>query len=470
MTDNSTASNSQRSTWRQALLVYRQPRVLAMLFLGFSSGLPFFLIFQTLSAWLRQEGIERSTIGMMAWVGLMYTIKVLWSPMVDRLRIPLLYAWLGRRRSWMLLAQIGIGICLLNLASSHPGESIRQVAIGALLLAFCAATQDIAVDAWRIEAVPTNMQGAMAAAYQLGYRAALITGGAGALGIAGEYGWFASYSTMAAFALVGIATTLVAPEPESSGGQVSAMREARVVAWLERKTHWPRLMRDLGEHFVAAIVCPLTEFFSRYRIGVAVVAVLFMGSFRLPEFTLGSVTNPFYIDHGYTLGQISTFVKAIGLPVGMIGVVVGGLLIAKFGVRTVLYLGGSMMIASNLGFAVLSQTTEPTLIGLAAVNAFDNLTYGIAGTSLIAFLSSVTDVRYTATQYALFSSIYALPGKVLEGFSGFLVDGIGYTGFFLYAASLGMPALLLLTWLSRQIDAPQALLRPESPPAAPVVK
>ncbi len=428
-----------------------------MLFFGFSAGLPFYLIFQTLSAWLRQEGIERSTIGMMAWVGLMYTIKVLWSPIVDRLKIPLLHAWLGRRRSWMLVAQIGITVCLLNIALSHPAVGLRHIAIGALLLAFSAATQDIALDAWRIESAPVNMQGAMAAAYQLGYRAALITGGAGALGIAGHYGWFISYSVMAGFALIGIATTLLAPEPIFAISTETVKREARVIEWLERKAHWPNHLRNVGEHFIAAVICPLVEFCSRFRVSVAIVAILFMGCFRLPEFTLGTMANPFYIDHGYTLEQISTFVKAIGLPVGMVGVLVGGLLIAKFGVRKVLLVGSGLMIASNTGFALLAQTTEPTLIGLAAVNAFDNLAYGIAGTALIAFLSGITNTRYTATQYALFSSIYALPGKILEGLSGFVVDAVGYSAFFVYTASLGIPAVLFLYWLSKQSDAPAAI-------------
>jgi PAT family beta-lactamase induction signal transducer AmpG len=459
MTKDNDQKTTPRSTWVEALLVYRQRSVLTMLFLGFSSGLPFYLIFQTLSAWLRQEGIQRSTIGMMAWVGLMYTVKVFWSPIVDRLRLPLLHDWLGRRRSWMFVAQIGIALCLLNIATSHPAEGIQHIAIGALLLAFCAATQDIAMDAWRIESAPVKLQGAMAAAYQLGYRAALITGGAGALGIAGEFGWATSYSTMAVFALVGIVTTVLALEPVATIAKETLAREARVVEWLERKAHWPRLLRDVGEHFVAAVICPLVEFFSRYRVIVAVVAILFMSSFRLPEFTLGSMANPFYIDHGYSLGQISTFVKAIGLPVGMVGVVVGGVLIAKYGVRATLYVGATMMIVSNCGFALLAQTSAPTLFGLAAVNAFDNMTYGIAGTSLIAFLSSLTNTRYTATQYALFSSLYTLPGKTLEGLSGFIVDGIGYPSFFIYTACLGIPAVFLLRWLSKQADAPASLLK-----------
>jgi PAT family beta-lactamase induction signal transducer AmpG len=458
MSEAERQNNRSRSAWWDAFAVYRKPRVLFMLLFGFSSGLPFYLIFATLSAWLRQEGIERSTIGMMAWVGLMYTIKVLWAPIVDRLKIPGLHDWLGRRRSWMLIAQIGISLSLLNIAFSHPGVDIRHVAIGALLLAFCAATQDIAVDAWRIESATANLQGAMAAAYQTGYRIALITGGAGALGIAGEYGWFTSYTTMALCALIGIATTLFAPEPTVIVSSETVVREARVIDWLERKAHWPHWLRNIGEHFIAAVVCPLVDFFARYRWQVALAAIVFMGFYRLPEFTLGSMANPFYIDHGYTLGQIGKFVKAFGLPVGIVGVFLAGLLIARFGIRPILFLAGVLMVVSNIGFALLSQTTEPTLVGLAAVNTLDNLTYGIAGTALIAFLSSLTNIRYTATQYALFSSIYALPGKVLEGFSGFIVDGVGYTLFFIYTACLAVPALVLLVWLTRQVDAPSSLV------------
>jgi MFS transporter, PAT family, beta-lactamase induction signal transducer AmpG len=437
-----------------------------MLFLGFSAGLPFYLIFQTLSAWLRVDGIDRAKIGMMAWVGLMYTIKVLWAPIVDRLPIPLLHRWLGRRRSWMFVAQIGIVLCLFNLSLSHPVAGILHVAIGALLLAFCAATQDIALDAWRIESVTVQYQGAMAAAYQIGYRAALITGGAVALELAGRFGWLFSYMTMAVCGFVGIVTTLFAPEPEAAVSRETIAREARVIEWIERNSHLPHWLRIIGEHFVAAVVCPFVDFFTRYRVAVAIVILIFMGTFRVPEFVYGSMANPFYIDHGYTLEQIGRFVKAIGLPVSMVSVFVAGLLVAKFGVRPILYLGSFMMVLSNCGFALLAQTSAPTLVGLALVNAFDNMAYGVAGTGLIAFLSSITNTRYTATQYALFSSIFALPGKVLEGFSGFIVNAIGYAGFFVYASCIAVPAAIALIWLARQPDAPKSVAQNMHPPAA----
>ena len=435
--------------WWQALGVYGKPTVLSMLFLGFSAGLPFYLVFQTLSAWLRQEGIERATIGMLAWVGLVYAIKFLWSPIVDRARIPLLFRWLGRRRSWMLLAQLGIVLGLANLATSDPSTGVMQIALGALFLAFCSATQDIAVDAWRIESAPVEMQGAMAAAYQIGYRAALITGGAGALGLAQGYGWTTSYAIMAALAGIGIVTTLFVREPQAGVSREVAERETRVVEWLERKAHWPGSLREFGATFIGAVICPLTDFFARYGGRLAIMTLLLVGSYRLTEFTMGSMANPFYIDHGYTLGQIATIVKAYGLPVSMLGVVLGGVVIAKFGLRRALFLGSGLIIASNLGFSLLATTTTPTLIGLALVNSLDNLAQGVHGTALIAFLSSLTSSRYTATQYALFSSLYALPGKLLEGTSGFVVDAIGYPTFFVYTAALSIPGLVLLVWLLR---------------------
>jgi len=441
---------SANRSWREALGVYGQRPVLSMLFLGFSAGLPFFLVFQTLSAWLRQEGIERATIGMLAWVGLVYSVKFLWSPLVDRLRIPGLHGWLGRRRSWMLLAQLGIGASLLNLAGSDPATGVTQIAVGALILAFCSATQDISIDAWRIESAPVDKQGAMAAAYQIGYRVALIAGGAGALGLAQGYGWAASYTTMAALAGIGILTTLLIREPAATVTREAEAREARVVEWLEQKAHWPDSLREFGAAFIGAVICPLTDFFARYGVRIAVVVLLLIGSYRLTEFTMGSMANPFYIDHGYTLAEIATIVKVIGLPVSMVGVVIGGVIIAKFGLRIALFLGSGLVLASNLGFALLATTSSPTLIGLGIVNSLDSLAQGVHGTSLIAFLSGLTSARYTATQYALFSSLYALPGKLLEGTSGFVVDAIGYPAFFTYTASLSIPGLLLLLWLTRR--------------------
>ena len=439
----------ERKRWYDAVLVYFQPHMLSMLALGFSAGLPFYLVFQTLSAWLRQEGIQRSTIGMLAWVGLAYTMKFLWAPVVDRLSLPLLTRAVGRRRSWMLVAQSGIFLGLLNLSWSDPGASVSRIAIWAVFTAFCAATQDIAVDAWRIESAPLDQQGAMAAAYQVGYRIALITGSALALALADKRGWQMSYTVMAGLVSVGVIATLLTREPSARARETEVLREARVVRWLEEKGHWPASLRAAGSWFIGAVICPLTDFFARYGLVLAVLVLLFMGSYRLTDFTMGSMTNSFYIDKGYTLTEVAAVVKAYGLAASVIGVIVAGMVMAKIGLLRSLVLGSAMVMLSNTGFSLLAARSGKSLLGLGLVNGFDNLALAMHGTALIAFLSSLTSVRYTATQYALFSSMYALPGKLMEGFSGFIVDAIGYPRFFLYTASLSIPALVLLWFLAR---------------------
>jgi MFS transporter, PAT family, beta-lactamase induction signal transducer AmpG len=440
-------TNTPPRAWHDALLVYFQPRMMTMLLLGFSAGLPFYLVFQTLSAWLRQAHIDRTTIGMMAWVGLAYSLKFLWSPVVDRLPLPLLSRLLGRRRAWMLLAQCGIAAGLFNLSLSDPAAGVTRVALWAVFLAFCAATQDIAIDAWRIESAAVEQQGAMAAAYQIGYRCALITAGAGALVIAERFGWHASYSTMAALVAVGMITTMLAREPAASGLTALPVAEQRVGDWLARRSHWPRSLQQAGAWFVGAVVCPLIDFFSRYGTTLAIVTLLFMGGYRLTEFASGSMYNTFYIDHGYTLSQIAKVVKLYGLAMSLLGVVLAGIVVARFGLLRSLIAGSVMIMLSNLAFSLLARVEAPTLLGLGLVNAFDNLAQAMHGTALIAFLSSLTSARYTATQYALFSSLYALPGKFLEGFSGRIVEAIGYPHFFIYTASLSIPALALLVYL-----------------------
>lgn len=436
--------------WRGAISIYRQPRVLAMLFLGFSAGLPFYLVYSTLSAWLRQAGVQRSTIGMLAWVGILFSIKFVWAPVVDRVPLPLFGRLLGRRRGWMLLAQLGIAFGLFNISLCDPAAGVRPLALWALFTAFCAATQDVALDAWRIESAALSMQGAMLGAYQIGYRVALICGGAGALALAGTAGWHASYATMAALVAVGVITTLLVREPGAAAPAESLAREERVIAWLERRAHWPPWLLHAGEWFLTAVICPLTDFFARYGTSLALLTLAFVGVYRLTEFAMGSMVNPFYIDRGFTLTQIATVVKLYGLVMSLVGVLLAGVLIARLGLLRSLLLGSVLIILSNLGYATLASTQTPTLLGLGAVNGLDNLALAMHGTALLAFLSGLTSARYTATQYALFSSLYALPGKILEGTSGMVVDRIGYPAFFLYTASLALPGLVLLWWLNRR--------------------
>ncbi len=421
--------NARRSGWSQALAVYGEPRMLAMLFLGFSSGLPFYPAFQTMTLWLRESGIALPLIGMVAWATIPYSLKFLWAPVVDRMPLPFLSRLLGRRRAWLLLAQAGIAIGLIQLAASEPTAGMRRIVIWDVFLTFFAATQDIALDAWRIESAPIAMQGAMAAAYQVGYRAALIAGSAGALTLAQAFSWHVSYLGIAALVSIGLVTTLCIREPQVPGAPGTSPPSG-----------W----------FVGAVVSPFADFFLRYRGRIALATVALIAAYRLTEYAEGAMTMPFFHDHGYSNEQIAWVVKIVGLTVSVLGVFVGGLLVAKWGLLRSLVVGSILMMISNSGFALLATTHSPTLLGLGLANGFDNLAIAVQGTAFIAFLSSLTSQKYTATQYALFSSLYALSGKGLEGLSGFVSHATGYPVFFIYSATLSIPGLLLLFWLWRR--------------------
>jgi PAT family beta-lactamase induction signal transducer AmpG len=291
----------------------------------------------------------------------------------------------------------------------------------------------------------------MAAGYQIGYRVALITASAGVFEITTKFGWHVSYATMAALVGVGVVTTLLVREPQTNSRRIDLGSEERVVAWVARNAHLPQWMRAGGAWFTGAVVCPLVDFFTRYGLQLGLLVFAFMSTYRLTEYTMGPMANPFYIDHGYTLTQIGRVVKTFGLATSLVGVVFAGVLIARIGLIKSLIVGSVLIMISNLGFSLLATTTSPTLVGLGFVNVIDNLAQAIHGTSLIAFLSSLTSPKYTATQYALFSSLYTMPGKLFfEGTSGFVVEAIDYPLFFVYTASLSLPALLMLWWLVRR--------------------
>ncbi len=469
-----------KRTWGQAFAVYLERPVLSMLFLGFSAGLPFFLVFSTLSAWLRTAHIDRATIGMLAWVGLMYSFKWAWAPIIDRVGLPVLDKLLGRRRSWMLVAQLGIMICLANIALSDPSQSIARVALFALGVAFFSASQDIAVDAWRIESATADKQGAMAAAYQIGYRTALMVASAGALIIADESGFRTSYLTMAALMGIGIVTTLLVKEPVRQFVASAEVREQRVVEWLEKRAHWPQWAQRSGAWFFGAVAGPVVDFFTRYGLGLGLLIFAFISTYRLTDYVMGTMTNTFYIDMGFTLTEVGVVAKFFGWPSTLIGAVVGGVLVAKIGTIRGLLLGSALIIVSNVFYATfgtyacdlplecaragifdfwpsqVSARGTATDFGLAVIVSFDNLALGVHGTALIAFMSSLTSAKYTATQYAVLSSLYALPGKLLMGTSGFMVNALGYGDFFLYTALLSIPGLMLLMFLRRRDIATRA--------------
>jgi len=441
------SNSAQHKSWLGALATYRQPRVLAMLFLGFSAGLPLLLVFGTLSGWLAREGIDKSTIGHISWVALLYGLKFIWSPLVDHVKLPLLHPVFGQRRSWMLLAQIGIIAGLLLMAGSNPQAQLAILVYSALLVAFSSATQDIAIDAWRIEAMPVEAQGAMAATYQTGYRLGMLLAGGGAFTLAHYYSWSLAYTVLAMTMGIGIITTLFISEPENNRSSTTWKDEEKVIQFLEKSAHLPKSFREVYAWFVGAVICPFTDFFIRNG-KYAVVILLFIGLFRISDITMGIMANPLYVDIGYSDLQIGLVTKTIGPIVTIIGAIFGGMLVIRYGVMSILLLGAFLVMATNLLFAILALLPADTFY-LAIVIGADNLSGGLAGSAFIAYLSGLTNRAYTATQYALFSSLMLLPAKFLGGFSGEIVDAFGFVQFFIYTALIGIPAIILIAYLIR---------------------
>lgn len=440
------ADSSPVRDWRAAIAVYTRPRVVGMVFLGFAAGLPFLLVFTTLSAWLTGAGVDRTTIGFFSWIGITYSIKFFWAPVVDRLPLPLLTRVFGKRRSWMLVAQLAIAIGLCGMALTDPGINLRQLALFALLVAFGSATQDITIDAYRIEAVDRDLQGAMAASYVLGYRLALLTAGAGALHLANLTSWTLTYLSMAGLMAIGMLTTLVIREPQHRpdrrAGEIEAHLE-QTVGVQGRSSPLARLVAWFSD----AVVSPFVEFFQRSG-SAAVLILLLVGCYKLSDITMGVMANPFYIDLGFGLDEIANVTKVFGFFMTIAGAALGGILVARYGILPPLLAGAILVASTNLLFVWLA-VSEPRLATLAVVVSADNLSGGFATSTFIAWLSSLTSSSYTATQYALFSSLMTLPAKFIGGFAGMIVDSAGYASFFLYAGLLGVPAVLLVVYLMR---------------------
>jgi PAT family beta-lactamase induction signal transducer AmpG len=443
-----TAETAPASDWRAAIAVYTRPRVVGMVFLGFAAGLPFLLVFTTLSAWLTRAGVDRTTIGFFSWIGITYSIKFFWAPVVDRLPLPLLTRVFGKRRSWMLVAQIGIAIGLSGMALTDPGTNLAQLALFALLVAFGSATQDITIDAYRIEAVDRNLQGAMAASYVLGYRLALLTAGAGALHLANLTSWTLTYLAMAGLMGIGMLTTLVIREPQHRPDRLASQIETRLVQSVgvgERRSALARLVAWFSE----AVVSPFVEFFERNG-RMALMILLLVGCYKLSDITMGVMANPFYLDLGFGLDDIANVTKVFGFFMTIAGAALGGILVARYGIMRPLLAGAILVASTNLLFVWLA-VSEPQLVSLAVVVSADNLSGGFATSAFIAWLSSLTSSNYTATQYALFSSLMTLPAKFIGGFAGMVVDNAGYASFFLYAGLLGVPAILLVLYLQKRL-------------------
>ncbi len=434
--------NETRTSWADTLRVYMEPATLRMLFLGFSAGLPLLLVLGTLSFRLREAGVDRTTIGYLSWVGLAYGFKWVWAPLVDRMPLPLLTRAFGMRRSWLLLAQAVIVAGLIGMALSDPKLTLGTVVWCALVVAFGSATQDIALDAFRIESATTDRQAALAAAYQTGYRLAMIWAGAGVLWIAARAeianaaayqhaAWQTAYLVMAASMVVGVLTVLLSPEP------------------IRRPMH---PAKNAAEWLQSALIAPFAEFLQRYRWQAGLILGL-IAVYRISDVVMGIMANPFYVDMGYSKDEVAAVTKVFGVIMTLVGAFIGGVLSMRLGVMRVLMLGAVLSAASNLLFAWLG-TRGHDLTALVWVISADNLSSGIASAAFIAYLSSLTNVNYSATQYALFSSMMLLLPKWLAGFSGKYVDAFGYGNFFTATALLGLPVLLLV-WLASRVPVPQ---------------
>ncbi|WP_367848365.1 AmpG family muropeptide MFS transporter [Rhodoferax sp. WC2427] len=431
--------------WIDTLKVYKEPATLRMLSLGFSAGLPLLLVLGTLGFWLREAGIDRTTIGYLSWVGLAYGFKWVWAPLVDHLPIPVLTRLLGRRRSWLLLAQAAIMLGLVGMASTDPQVALNRVVWCALAVAFGSATQDIALDAFRIESANTERQAALAAAYQTGYRLAMIWAGAGVLWIAARAevagaplyqpgAWQTAYLVMAASMLVGVVTVLVSREPV----RIAMPATRNAAEWLR-----------------SVLIEPFADFLRRYK-GQALLILALIAVYRISDVVMGIMANPFYVDMGYTKDEVAAVTKIFGVVMTLAGAFIGGVLSMRLGVMRVLMLGAALSSATNLLFAWLGGQGH-NLQALVWVVSADNLAGGIASAAFIAYLSSLTNVQYSATQYALFSSMMLLAPKWLAGFSGRFVDAYGYSQFFTATALMGVPVLLLVALASR-VKTPSALV------------
>ena len=447
-TTSPTPANPTQTSWRDAWRVYLEPASWRMLFLGFSAGLPLLLVLGTLSFRLREAGIDRSTIGFLSWVGLVYGFKWMWAPLVDRLPLPLLTKLLGRRRSWLMFAQCLVIAGLIGMGWCDPQLNLESVVWFALLVAFGSATQDIALDAFRIESADTQHQAALAATYQTGYRLAMIWAGAGVLWVAARasvmpvapadavasvyqhLAWQTAYWVMAASMSVGLLTVLFSSEPLAI--ELPPARNAK--EWLQ-----------------SALVEPFADFIRRYQ-WQAVIILLLIAIYRISDVVMGIMANPFYVDMGYTKDEVAAVSKVFGVIMTLVGAFIGGVLSMRLGVMRILMLGAVLSAATNLLFAWLAGVGHDVTALIWVVSA-DNLASGIASAAFIAYLSGLTNVNYSATQYALFSSMMLLAPKWLAGFSGVYVDAHGYAAFFNSTALLGIPVLLLVWLAARQSKA-----------------
>ncbi len=513
-------------SWGEAVRAFLHPRVVTMLFLGFSAGIPILLIFGTLSVWLREAGLERSTITFFSWAALGYSFKFVWAPLVDKIPLPILTARLGRRRAWLLVAQAAVILSILAMASSDPQTHLVMTAVAAVALGFSSATQDIVIDAYRIESADADLQALLSSTYIAGYRIGMLLAGAGALYLASRFGsdtvynyegWRVAYTAMAGAMAIGVATTLIIREPDVvreaetafgrldhnlrfllvfaiaagafvAGFLVSAEPAAAVKAGLAAAAGLgPVLAGFLAETLrltfsvsmavimawglvsaglaprrmvVEGYVAPLADFLRRYG-KLALLIIALIGLYRISDVVMGAIANVFYRDLGFTKEEIALYSKTYGLFATIVGGFLGGVLAMRYGVLRILFLGGFLAAATNVLFAYVASQGHDAVL-LTIVILADNASAGIAAAAFVAYLSSLTSVSFTAMQYALFTSLMTLIPKIIAGYSGSIVDNIGYPAFFMLTAALGVPVLVLIVWVGNA-----ARSAPRPAPASP---
>lgn len=411
-------------SWRQAFIDYFDPRVLRILFLGFSSGLPLLLVYSTLSAWLKEEGVTKTAIGLFAWANTAYSFKFLWSPVIDRVRIPLLAGWLGHRRSWMLLSQMTVAVAIFGLGQTRPATDPWTTALWCVILAIASATQDIVIDAYRVESLDADQMGTGAANNTFGYRIGMLVAGGGCLLIADATDWHFAYTAMALIMGVGMLTTLFSPE--------AAHRAA------------PK-----RGNFLEAVIEPLRDFFLRPG---WVLILAFVALYRYSDALLGVMANPFYLELGFTKTEIGLVSKVYGTIMTIVGTFLGGLFYGRMGMMRSLMLAGVAQAVSNLFFVALALK-GPSISLLAVTISVENLAGGLAGAVFVAYLSSLCNVAYTATQYALLSSAAAVARTVFSSGGGWLADHVSWPVFFLITTAAGIPCLILLMVLMQRFPA-----------------
>ena len=501
-------------SWKQTFHTWTHPRVITMLFFGFSAGVPILLIFSSLSLWLREAGVSRSAVTFFSWAALGYAFKFIWAPLVDSLPLPGLTRLLGRRRSWLLLAQMAVigSICLMALTDpAASGNNLVKMALAAVMLGFSSATQDIVIDAYRIECADEELQALLASTYIAGYRIGMLVAGAGALYLASWFGtsrevysytaWKYSYFAMAAVMLIGVATTLLIEEPEKkvSAENYTASHYLRflllfissaavfvalfflsgsTVASLENSAHttfpeYSQLLSfavEAGRLFFAiagglaaayllvllkiadrkmvrhTYIAPIVDFFKRYEMQTALLLLSLIAFYRVSDIVLGVISNVFYQDMGFSKPVIASVIKTFGLLMTLAGGFIGGMMTLRYGVTKILFLGALLSSLTNLLFMGLAAAGNDVAF-LTLVIAADNLSAGIATTAFVAFLSSLTNISFTAMQYAIFSSLMILLPKLIGGYSGTMVSAWGYERFFLLTTLMGVPVLGLI-WLA----------------------